>query len=508
MEQFEQIRRDHAREGLSIRALAKRHGVHRRAVRQALESAVPPAKRSPSSRPAPKLGALRAVIDAWLEADRDAPRKQRHTARRIWQRLVEEHGAEVSERQVCRYVRERRRRLGDVGEVFVPLATDAGVEAEVDWGQAKVRLRGVLVEVHLFLMRACFSGASFVVAFESESQQAFLEGHVASFEFFGGVFDLVRYDNLKAAVVKVMKGRRRVESDRFVALRSHYRFDSSFCLSGEQGAHEKGGVEGDVGRFRRRHLVPVPEVDSIEELNERLEEACRQDLERTITGREGTVGQLLDRERLILNNLPCEPHPTWEEATPRVDSKALATVRCNRYSVPASLAGLRIRARIGAREISFWHDGKQVASHERLAGKHQISAQLEHYLDLLQRKPGALARSLALRQERDRGDWPACFDELWTRIQERCGRQDAARQMVDVLMLCREHGPEPVELAVRGALAAGAHDGRAIAVLVNRTTRPQVAALEIDARLAGVGQPPPEDLGEYDQLRRQQGAGR
>jgi transposase len=158
VEQFEQIRRDHAREGLSIRALARRHGVHRRAVRQALESAVPPAKRSPSSRPAPKLGALRAVIDGWLVADRGAPRKQRHTARRVWQRLVEEHGAEVSERQVCRYVRERRRQLGDVGEVFVQLWADAGVEAEVDWGQAKVRLRGVLVEVHLFLMRACFSG--------------------------------------------------------------------------------------------------------------------------------------------------------------------------------------------------------------------------------------------------------------------------------------------------------------------------------------------------------------
>jgi transposase len=508
VEQFEQIRRDHAREGLSIRALAKRHGVHRRAVRQALESAVPPAKRPPSSRPAPKLGALRTVIDSWLEADRHAPRKQRHTARRIWQRLVEEYGADVSERQVCRYVRERRRQLGLVDEVFVPLATDAGVEAEVDWGQATVRLRGVLVAVHLFLMRACFSGASFVAAFEAETQQAFLEAHVAAFEFFGGVFDLVRYDNLKAAVVRVMKGRRRVESDRFVALRSHYRFDSSFCLSGEQGAHEKGGVEGDVGRFRRRHLVPVPEVDSIEELNAQLEEACRRDLKRTITGRSETVGQLLDRERAILNNLPREPHPTWEEATPRVDSKALATVRTNRYSVPASLAGLRIRGRVGARAISFWHDGKQVASHERLAGKHQISAQLDHYLDLLQRKPGALARSLALRQERDRGDWPACFDELWTRIQERSGRQDAARQMVDVLMLCREHGPEPVELAVRGALAAGAHDGRAVAVLVNRTTRPQAAALEIDAGLAGVGQPPPEDLADYDRLRGQEGTGR
>jgi Mu transposase, C-terminal domain len=298
-----------------------------------------------------------------------------------------------------------------------------------------------------------------------------------------------------------LKGRRRVESDRFVALRSHYRFESSFCLSGRQGAHEKGGVEGDIGRFRRRRLVPVPEVGSIEEFNQLLEEACLKDFDRTIAGQTETVGERRDRERLLLNALPREPHPTWEEATPRVDSKALATVRTNRYSVPASLAGMRIRARIGASEISFWHDGKQVASHERLHGHQQISAKLDHYLDLLQRKPGALARSLALRQERDRGDWPRCFDELWTAIQERCGRQEAARQMVDVLLLCRERPADQVELAVRGALAAGAHDGRAVALLVGRSARPQPTALEIDAKLHGIGSPPPTDISGYDQLR-------
>ncbi len=446
------------------------------------------------------------VNDEILNADREATRKQRHTARRICQRLVEEHGAVVSERQVCRYVHDKRRELGDVGEVFVPLISDAGVEAEVDWGQAEVLLRGEPVVVHLFAMRACFSGAAFVIAFQDETQQAFLEGHVRALEWHGGVFDLIRYDNLKSAVTRVLKGRRRVESDRFVGLRSHYRFESSFCLPGVQGAHEKGGVEQEVGRFRRRHLVPVPEVGSLEELNELLEEACWKDLDRTITGQSETVGDRRDRERLLLGALPKESYPTWEEATPRVDAKALATVRTNRYSVPARLAGRKIRAQVGAGEISFWHDGKQVARHERLSGKHQISAKLDHYLDLLQRKPGALARSLALRQVRDRGDWPACFDELWTAIQNRSGRQEAARQMVSVLLLCREHDAAVVELAVRGALTAGSYDGRAVKLLVDRSERPQPPALEIDARLAGIGQPPPHDLGEYDQLR-DQGAG-
>ena len=503
VQQFEQIRRDHAREEFSVRELARRHGVHRRAVRQALDSAVPPAKRVPESRPAPKLGPYRAIIDGWLEADRSAPRKQRHTARRVWQRLVAEHGAVVSERQVSRYVREKRRELGDVGGVFVPLVADAGVEGEVDWGQATVILRGEETVVHLFEMRACFSGAGFVMAFLDETQQAFLEGHVRALEWHGGVFDVIRYDNLKSAVSRVLKGRRRVESDRFVALRSHYRFESSFCLPGIKGAHEKGGVEQEIGRFRRRHLVPVPKVDSIEQLNELLDQCCFKDLDRTITGQSETVGQRRDRERLLLGTLPAEPFPTWEEATPRVDAKALATVRTNRYSVPARLAGLKVRARIGASEIAFWHDGTQVAVHERLHGAHQISAQLDHYLDLLARKPGALARSLALRQQRDRGDWPECFDQLWTGIQERCGAQEAARQMVEVLILLREHDPEKVKRAVAGALAAGAFDGRAVRLLLDRGTRPQPAAVQIDERLSGIGSPPPtdSDLSDYDQLR-------
>jgi transposase len=499
MEQFEQIRRDRVREGLSIRALSRRHGVHRRAVRQALELAVPPAKRRPEGRPAPKLGAFRALIEEWLAADVLVPRKQRHTARRVWQRLVEEHGADVSERQVDRYVAAVRRGMGEV-EAFVPLVSDAGVEAEVDWGEARVFLRGEQTVVHLFVMRACHSGASFVMASGSETQQAFLEGHVAALEWFGGVFDLIRYDNLKAAVARVL-GRRWVESDRFVGLRSHYGFEFSFCLPGEQGAHEKGGVEGEVGRFRRRHLVPLPTVSSLAELNELLQDACFADLERTIVGRPAPVGEMLSAERRVLNNLPREPHCTAEEATPRVDSKAMVTVRQNRYSVPARLAGLNVRAQIGALDISVWHDGKIVASHERLAGKHGTSAQLDHYLDLLARKPGALARSLALRQERDGGDWPECFDELWGAITERVGRQEAARQMVDVLMLCREIPPGRVELAVRGALAAGAHDGKAVALLARRTERPAPPVIEIDERLAGIGSQPPDDLSAYDQLR-------
>jgi transposase len=500
VELFEQIRRDHDREGLSIHALARRYGVHRRTVRQALESAVPPARKRPVGRPAPKLGEYRELIDSWLIADQTAPCKQRHTAKRVYERLVDEHGADVSERQVRRYVRERRRALGlPVDEVRVPLCHEPGAEAEVDWGEASAVIAGVLTTVYLFLMRACFSGACFVVAFPRCTQQAFLEAHVAAFEFFGGCVATCRYDNLSSAVKTVLKGRRRVETDRFVALRSHYLFASEFTRVGLQGAPEKGGVEGEVGRFRRSHLVPVPGVGSLVELNERIAAGCIRDLDRTIRGRRVTVGEALSQEICLLRPLPAEPFDAAEHTSPRVDGKSLATVRQNQYSLPVHLAGLRVAARIGAREIVFSHDGKVVARHERLQERFGVSAQLDHYLELLKVKPGALARSLALRQEREQGRWPESFDLLWRAIEGKVGASEAARQIVDVLLLCRDHDPKVVELAVRGALAAGAIDGRAVALLCDRKTRPPAVPIELPDRLAQHERPAP-GLGEYDQL--------
>ena len=473
-------------------------------MRQALLSPLPPAKRAPVSRPAPKLGPFRAVIDEWLEADRVAPRKQRHTAKRMHRRLVDEHGADVAEVTVRQYVRARKRELGwPVEEVFVPQVHAPGVEAEVDWGQAEVVLAGAPTTVDLFVMRASFSGAAFCQASLVETQQAFLELHVQAFEWFGGVFAEIRFDNLTSAVKKVLKGRRRVESDRFVALRSHYLFCSQFTTPGLEGAHEKGGVEGEVGRFRRNHLVPVPVVANLAELNALLLTGCEADLGRRIQGRAGTVGEQWAAERPLLVALPAEPFDAAETAAPRVDQKSLVTIRQNRYSVPVALAGLKVSARVGASEITINHAGQVVAHHERLHGKFGTSAQLDHYLELLARKPGGLERSLPLAQERDRGAWPGCFDELWTALAGRYGRSDAARQMVDVLLLCRDHGPDGVALAVRGALTAGAIDGRAVAVLARRaeTIRPALPAplTDLEPRLAAHERPAP-DLADYDQL--------
>ena len=220
MQLYEQIRRVHERESLSIRALSRRFGVHRRDVRAALDSAVPAPRKTPQ-RPAPKLDAFKPIIDAWLETDQTLPRKQRHTARRVWQRLVDEHDADVGESTVRKYVRVvRQRQETPLIEVAVPQHHPLGEEAEVDFGSIQVYLAGVLTEVSMFIMRLSASGRGFPVAYLNEAQEVFLDGHVRAFEHFDGIPVRVRYDNLKAAVVKVLKGRERVESDRFTAMRN------------------------------------------------------------------------------------------------------------------------------------------------------------------------------------------------------------------------------------------------------------------------------------------------
>ncbi len=182
------------------------------------------------------------------------------------------------------------------------------------------------------------------------------------------MFAEVRYDNLGSAVKKVLRGRRRVETDRFISMRSHYLLDSIFTTPGIAGAHEKGGVEGEVGRLRRNHLVPVPAVGSIGQLNRLLVDACEQDLARRIAGRPVTVAEQLAAEQPLLRELPA-PFNSTETTTVRVNSKALVTVRQNRYSVPVALAGLRVAAAIGASEIRIMHREQEVARHERLHGK-------------------------------------------------------------------------------------------------------------------------------------------
>jgi len=222
VELFERIRKDSRAEGLSIRALASRHGVHRRTVREALASATPPQRKVPV-RVSPVLGPYTTLIRAWLVADRDVPRKQRHTARRVWQRLVAEYGAQVAESTVRAYVAQVHFELDNTLRIVtVPQTHGPGEEAEVDFGEFHAWVAGVFVRLWMFCMRLSHSGRGFHVAFSHQAQEAFFEGHVLAFTHFGAVPGRIRYDNLKAAVAKILFGRDRQENERFISLRSHY----------------------------------------------------------------------------------------------------------------------------------------------------------------------------------------------------------------------------------------------------------------------------------------------
>ena len=227
----------------------------------------------------------------------------------------------------------------------MPQHHEFGAEAEVDFADLWIILRGVKTKVFLFTMRLSASGRSAHRAFATQGQEAFLEGHVHALERLGGVpVDKIRYDNLKAAVSRVLFGRNRLELDRWISFRAHYGFDAFYCQPGVEGAHEKGGVEGEGGRFRRNHCVPMPDVDSIAELYELLAAADDRDEHRRITNRLQTVGHDGALERASLRPLPTEPFPTWLTVTPRVDRYARVTVRQALYSVPAKLSAGRSRS--------------------------------------------------------------------------------------------------------------------------------------------------------------------
>jgi transposase len=236
--------------------------------------------------------------------DVSAPRKQRHTAQRIFNRIQSElPRLQVAERTIRQYVEERREVLGlTKREVFVPQYYEWGAEAQVDWYEADVVIAGLQQTLQFFCLRAMASGAAFHRAYERATQQAFLEAHEKAFEYFGGTFSRLRYDNLKAAVKRVLRGSRREETTRFIAFRSHYGFEAQFCRPA--AGNEKGGVESEVGYFRRNHLVPIPRFSSLEELNEWLVEECQRDYSRRIDGHKLSVETALIFEKAALRRLP------------------------------------------------------------------------------------------------------------------------------------------------------------------------------------------------------------
>jgi transposase len=352
---FEQLRWEHEFGIGTLAGVAAKFGVHRRVVRRANDGALPPAQHYPE-RAKPKLGALEAFIDKVLDEDRRTPRKQRHTARRIPRRILKSFPTPWSPSRRFVTTCARKRQMGvERRETFVPQSYSWVQEAQVDWYEAWVDIGDERTKVQVFAMRSMASGAAFFHrAYLHATQQAFLEAHEDAFAYFGGVFRLLRYDNLTSAVRKILRGHRREETVRFMAFRSHRRFAAEFCTPGE--GHEKGGIEGEGGYFRRNHLVPVPCVADLDALNALLLSGCRADEARVLDGRTQPIGIAMSAERGHLLAQAAEGFELAEIVFPLADKQGCITVKTNFYSVPMR-AGARVEARIHPLHVEVWQTG-------------------------------------------------------------------------------------------------------------------------------------------------------
>ncbi|MGI5132489.1 IS21 family transposase [Pseudonocardia sp. CA-107938] len=500
VELYAAIRFDRQRHQMSIRALAEKYSVHRRTVREAIDSPIPPPRR-PAVRSTVVLDGVRGLIDAMLVADLDAPRKQRHTAKRIHERLRGEHDAAVSYSYVAKYVHHRRREIAAAAAArevaragvvagFVPQYHRPGAEAEVDFADLWVRLAGVMTKCFLCTLRLSHSGKAVHRVFASQGQEAFLEGHVAAFEVLGGIpFDKIRYDNLRSAVHRVLFGRNRAESGRWLAFRAFYGFEAFYCQPGVEGAHEKGGVEGDGGRFRRTHLVPVPEVADLAELNARLIAADAAEDQRRIDGRRLSVGAAFAAEAPLLLALPGERFDTALSLTARVDRYAQIMVRQVRYSVPARLIGTRVRVALSASQLQVFDGSARVATHPRVLSRGEAVLELDHYLEILLGKPGALPGSTALAQARAAGKFTATHEAFWAAARARHGDGAGTRALIEVLLLHRRLDAAAVLAGIRAALAAGSVAPDVVAIEARRHQASDRHCAPAGAQPAPIGDP-------------------
>jgi len=468
-----------ARDGWSIRETARRTGWSRQAIRKALAApAAAPRYERRSPRAAPVMDPYLPFLAQWLTDDESAPPKQRHTARRVYDRLVAEHGFCGSEVTVRRAVaRLRGKRL----DAYVPLEAPFGRIAQADFGSAVVTIAGVRCEVALFCLRAKASKVPFVVAYPNERLEAFLAGHVEAFEFFGGVFAELWYDNAKTAVAKILAGPAREEHERLSALRAHYLFASSFCTPG--CGNEKGSVENLVGYARRNALVPYSrEFADMAALNEHLRAWCEGERERN--------GEAWQLESAALGGLPGQPFSA-SVSRPVVASKtALVSVDRVRYSVPVACAGTTLRAESFVSRVDLYRGSECVASHARSYTRGETVLELAHYLDAFVRKPRAALCCAAL----------ASADPVFVRARDLALRSpDGHHTFAEILLLGRELGLEELAAALRASLASGApttaRHVRQLALNAAHTTPRPVAVPETLALSL-----PAADLACYDEL--------
>ena len=441
MEVYARVRRAVQVDGMSMREAAREFGLARKTIRKMLAYSVPPGyeRKKPVKRP--KLGPWLGIIDQILEDDKAQPKKQRHTAKRIWDRLKAEHGFRGGYTVVKDYVWGARLQRK---EVFVPLVHPPG-DAQVDFGEALVVIGGEEQKAHFLCTDLPQSDDCFVVAFPAENTESFLDGHNQAFDYFGGVPRTILYDNTKIAVKEILGDGERKPTQAFSELQSHYLFAVKFGRPGK--GNDKGNVEGLVGYARRNFLVPVPRVASWEELNAHLREACQQRRNRKVRGEEESIAQRFERDREKLLPLPATPYEACEKRTTRVSSQALVRYETNDYSVPVEYGHRQVLVKAFVWEVVISFLSEVIARHKRSYGREDMIFDPLHYLSLLEQKSNALDQAAPL------AGWqlPEGFTELRRQMEGRLGKR-GRREYVQVLRLLETFSMAEVTAGVRQAL--------------------------------------------------------
>jgi transposase len=442
---YGRVRRACHVEGMSKSAAARLFGIDRKTVAKMLKHSVPPGYRRQGRPVRPKLDPFIPIIDRILEEDKGVLKKQRHTAKRIFERLRDEHGFAGGITIVTDYVREKKRRTR---EVFVPLAHPPG-HAQVDFGEALGEIGGVVRKLHYFAMALPHSDAFFIKVYPAETTEAFCDGHNAAFAFFGGVPLSILYDNTTLAVAKILGDGTRKRTRTFSELQSHYLFEDRFGRPGH--GNDKGHVEGVIGFGRRNFLVPMPRFESFEALNAWLEEQCLKRQDEVLRGHGETIGERLMRDLDALMVLPATPYDACEKVSTRATSISMVRYRGNDYSVPVGFAHHEVQVRGYVGEVVIGCGAEVIARHRRSYEKADMVFDPMHFLPLLEQKVGALDQAAPLQG----WELPDAFATLRRLLEARMGKS-GKREYVQVLRLLETFEMGHVHGAVSQALDLGA----------------------------------------------------
>jgi len=478
MQVWTEIRRKVLVEKISKRQICRDYKISPHTLAKMLASVEPPGYQlTPGERKRPKLGAFIGVIETILLLDETAPKKQRHTAKRIFERLRDEHGYTGSISQVRRYLAQNDHRHR---EVFVPLSQPPG-EAQFDFGEAVVEIAGVRMKAALAVMSLPYSDAFFVTAFPRECTETFQAAHDRSFVFFGGVPTKVAYDNTTVAVKRVLEGPNRELTTEFLRLESHFLFTHRFCRVAR--GNEKGHVESLVGYHRRNFLVPVPSFASFAALNDYLARRCEEELDRTAAGQSETKRVRLEVDRAAMLEFPKSAFESRKITYAKSNSLSLVRFDRNDYSVPTAYAHQSVTVVGGIETVKIVAQGHLVATHARIWDKATTTYEPVHYLALLERKPGAFDAARPLE------DWqlPACFWSLRRRLEVEHGRH-GTREFIKVLRLLERYSMRDLSIAVARASVMLSVNVDVVELLIRgRNERPvELFNLDGHAHLAGV----------------------